>query len=303
MSQIPQGPLALGQQNQGQGRLPIEDMTDVRSPAYRSGCLRHNGVCFEHPSNQLPSAVIIQTGQIFAPRPTPTTGVMATMMYDLDTLSTLGCVESEVVHCFSQGHLFPTTLPSALYHYTDVNIGRHLLPSKPNAPCAIPQPRPNLIYGYPIHSAFTKTQRTTLDNLHPEISSYSQIQPDSKLCFPFFIVEFKAAGGTGGDLWVAANQCAGGSVACLLALEQLNLVVREKRTFREIPNFCYSLAIDNHFGQLYASWKDGDYHIERVAAFSLSEPEHVRRLYYCIHGILEWGVIRQGDIRTALNSI
>ncbi|KAK0725651.1 hypothetical protein B0H67DRAFT_551163 [Lasiosphaeris hirsuta] len=178
---------------------------------------------------------------------------------------------------------------------------RHLLPSHPNTCNTISQPRPDLIYGYPF-KAFTQAQHTILQHFHPEIEFYSQANVD--MWFAFFIVEFKAAAGTRGDLWVAANQCAGGSAACLQALNQPNLIIDEKTCFGLIANFCYSLAMDNNLGQLYVSWKDGDfYRIQRVASFLLSDTEHLERLSRCVDSILEWGEIRRWDIHTAVNNI
>jgi hypothetical protein len=68
---------------------------------------------------------------------------------------------------------------------------------------------------------------------------------------------------------------------------------------------CYSLAIDNNLGQLYASWKDGlTFHIQRVASFLLSDAQHFTRLYACVAAILEWGATtRLQDIRVAADSI
>jgi hypothetical protein len=144
----------------------------------------------------------------------------------------------------------------------------------------------------------------TLHGLHPQIPNYAQACVD--LYFPFFIVEFKSAAGTGGSVWAAANQCAGGSVVCLQAVDQLNKVLGEAEaaSCNHVANFCYSLAIDNNLAQLHVSWKDGtDFHIQRVASFLLSDPEHFIRLHRYVAAILEWGQGRLGDIRLALDYI
>ncbi|KAK0725652.1 hypothetical protein B0H67DRAFT_642042 [Lasiosphaeris hirsuta] len=275
-------------------------MADIRSLGYRSSVLDSNGVYFQLPSNPLPHTVVLQTNQLFTQRPTPTSEMLGNMINELDRLGTRGGNEAAVVTCFSNGRLFPVTLPTALYVYSMAYIGRHLIPDNPNTSDAIPQPRPDLMYGYPIQ-AFTQTQRGILARLHAEISRYSQAYGD--LCFPFLVVEVKAAAGTRGDHWVAANQCAGGSAACLQALNQLNLVVGEAGCLGQIPNFCYSLVIDNNLGQLYVSWEDGGYHIQRVASFLVSDPDHLARLYWCFAAILEWGVRRLGEVRAAVDYI
>ncbi|KAK0725647.1 hypothetical protein B0H67DRAFT_442980, partial [Lasiosphaeris hirsuta] len=258
----------------------------IRSPAYRFGVLEANNVYFEHPSNQLPDDVLFQTTRLFVPSSPPMPEVLANLINELDRLCTYGGNESEVIQCFSAGPLFHDMLPRELCLRIDRKMKRHLIPSNPTAPYAIPQPRPDLMYGYPLQ-AFTQKQQNILKNLHPEIPSYSEACPN--LFFPFFIVEFKVTAGTRGDLWVAGNQCAGGSAACLQAVDQLNAVIREKRCFGEMPSFCYSLVLDNNLGQVYVSWKDEDYHIQKVASFLLSDPEALTRLFHCVENILEWG--------------
>lgn len=61
--------------------------------------------------------------------------------------------------------------------------------------------------------------------------------------FPFFAIEFKAAGGTRGDLWVATNQCAGTSSACLNAVERLNSLLPKYPGIQHVDNLSYSVAM------------------------------------------------------------
>ena len=43
------------------------------------------------------------------------------------------------------------------------------------------------------------------------------------LVYPFFVIEFKADGpGGSGSMWVATNQCLGGSASCVKIAERLN---------------------------------------------------------------------------------
>ncbi|KAK3366720.1 hypothetical protein B0T24DRAFT_367222 [Lasiosphaeria ovina] len=177
------------------------------------------------------------------------------------------------------------------------------MPACPAAPCTLPLVHPDLPYGYSEWMAFTNAQQTTLGHLHPVNWLYAQAAPG--VYFPFFVVELKAAAGTGGTLWDAANQCAGGAAACLQALDQLNTALGAAGGQGRIPNLCYSLAIDNNLGQLYAWWKDGStFHIQRVASYLLSDAQHFARLCACVAAILEWGATaRLRDIRLAVDYI
>ena len=114
-------------------------------------------------------------------------------------------------------------------------------------------------------------------------------------------MELKAAAGTGGNLWDAANQCAGGATACLQAVHQLNTTLSAAGCQGSIPNLCYSLALDNNLGQLYVSWKGSlTFHTQRIASFLLSDTQHFGHLCACVAAILEWGATtRLQDIRAA----
>jgi len=280
------------------------DPNDVRSGGYRVNCLGSNDIYFRLPSNPLPPTVALLTEQILtvAVAPTPP-AILAAMMNNLDDLGTHGCSEMSVRLCLEG--LFATTLPLELRACYQRGIARHLVPAGPDVSYAIPQPQPDLLYGYNIWTAFTQAQRTTLKHIHPRIQSYAQATPE--VTFPFFIVELKAAAGTGGSLWDAANQCAGGAAACLRALDQLNTALGTVGCQGRIPNLCYSLAIDNNLGQLYTSWiaEDGSsVYVQRVASYLLSDAEHFARLYACVAAILKWGTItRLQDIRVAADDI
>ncbi|KAK3364039.1 hypothetical protein B0T25DRAFT_563019 [Lasiosphaeria hispida] len=283
------------------------DMNDVRSGGYRAKCLKPNGIYIQLPSNPLPPTVALLTKQMLtmAVMTPPSPGMLAAMMDKLDDLSTHSCSEQDIRLCL-EGLFTTMTLPRELRACHQRDIARHLLPACPAGFPALPQPFPDLLYGYCIWSAFTQAQDTVLENIHPSIPSYAQATAD--ITFPFFAVELQAAASTGGSLWDAANECAGSAAACLQALDQLNTALSATGCQgRRIPNVCYCLAIDNNLGQLYTSWKDEDgstVHMQRVASYSLSDTEHFARLYACVASILKWGATtRLQDIRMAADYI
>ncbi len=84
--------------------------------------------------------------------------------------------------------------------------------------------------------------------------------------------------GAVGNLWVAANQCAGASAACVQAIHQFNTILGDVGCNGHVPDLCYSLAIDHSLAQLYVSWGAKDegnlvIHIQRVASFPALKSE------------------------------
>ena len=138
--------------------------------------------------------------------------------------------------------------------------------------------------------SFTQPQLLAQTMLHPRNPDYPTATLQG-LRFPFFAIEFKAAGGTKGDLWVATNQCAGASSACVNAVERLNLLLREHESLQLVDNVTYSVTVDNNIAQLYISWKEDNlnYFLQRVGAFLLSSPDHFKDFRKQVRNILDWG--------------
>lgn len=91
--------------------------------------------------------------------------------------------------------------------------------------------------------AFTEPQFLAQTMLHPRNPDYPTATSQG-LSFPFFAIEVKAAGGTQGNLWVATNQCAGASAACLNAVSQLNRALEEcKVSSTSVPAVCICIDI------------------------------------------------------------
>ncbi|KAI1465556.1 uncharacterized protein F4812DRAFT_461248 [Daldinia caldariorum] len=139
-------------------------------------------------------------------------------------------------------------------------MSSHLIPNNPESLFRVFGPRPDLLYEYSGalgDGAFTQPQFFAQTSLHPQNTRFAEATTQC-LRFPFFAIEFKAAGGTCGDLWVATNQCAGAASACLNAVDQLNISLPKHPSMQHIDNLSYSLAVDNNTAQLYISWKEDD---------------------------------------------
>ncbi|KAK3364986.1 hypothetical protein B0T24DRAFT_583659 [Lasiosphaeria ovina] len=279
-------------------------MERVKDPDYHDD-LQLNYVFFRHPQEQPPNTVAAHVARISSkmPRlPKLSPEIVAKAIYELDTLG-LGCNEGDI-RKFCNTYLFPKGAGGRrLLSSENTNIARHLVPNNPVVRSVVSRPRPELLYGYPT-TDFAWDQSITLSNLHPQINNYAKAA--TKLFLPFFTVEFKAAAGTGGSLWVAANQCAGASAACIKAVNQVNTRLGDAGCIRRIHNVCYSLAIDNNLAQLFKKDKEGNlsFYIQRVDCFLLLNPEQFSRLHQWAMAILHWG---QGErlrqIRFALDYI
>lgn len=187
-------------------------------------------------------------------------------------------------------------------------MSSHLIPNNPESQFRVSGPKPDLLYGYSGSlgdGAFTQTQFLAQGVLHPRNARFAEATTQG-LRFPFFAIEFKAAGGTRGDLWVATNQCAGASSACLNAVYQLNTLLSEHPDVKRVDNLSYSIAVDNNTAQLYISWKEDDlnYYLQRIDAFLLSSPEHFKNFRKHVRNILDWGKgTRLEQIKGALDVI
>lgn len=282
-------------------------MDGVHNPNYRHTSLASNGIHIRHPKDPLPDLVVAHYQQMTQSR---STGLLAAdqVAEGIRILDYLGhgCAETQIADCLCT-YIFPKPEAVAscgpvtgLARTVGMGVGRHLI-----VPQSLPLPKPDTLYGYPMAlSPFTDAQHLILRDLHPDIEHYPL---SGSILFPFLVVEFKAATGTGGDLWVGTNQCAGASYACLRAVEQLNVVLAQHGCTGHMINLCHSVVVDNNLAQLYVSWlndSDGKTYMQRVESFLLSLPEHFVALRSRILNILDWG--RKGrlnGIRSALNFI
>ena len=67
------------------------------------------------------------------------------------------------------------------------------------------------------------------------------------LVYPFLAVEFKADGPSGsGSMWVATNQCLGGSASCVNIAEGLNRQLRQCKSDKVQPigSTAFSIAMN-----------------------------------------------------------
>ena len=274
-----------------------DSMTGVRDRAYRTHCLVQNYIFIQNPLTRLPNA--IQThrtnfSHTMSRMPKLPCKTVESALQELEELG-LGCNEDSVVD-FWRTNIFPRNrdLTAPLVVMAGIHMDRHLLPDHPEAPAPVQQPRPDLLYGYLV-TAFTNKQYSTLASLF--------LEPLSEPLLPFLVVEYKTGASPGSNLWVAANQCAGGSVASLQAADHVNAALVQAGG-RKFLNICYSFAIDNHLAFLYLTrMNKGRFKMQRVDVFLLLRKEDFVRFHQCVATIFQWAEERLNDMLCALDTI
>jgi hypothetical protein len=281
-------------------RYSASSTTGVRNPLYRQTSLQFNDIFVRHPGSLLPGRVSDHVHAVQAERDSPglSSDQLDQHIHRLDNLAA-GCTESQV-GAFLNDTIFPNPGSDLVYgpatglvSSAGAPMCQHLVPTNPTRLYRVTQPRPDLLYGYSgesITGPFTQPQLMAQTMLHPRHQDYP-IATLQGLRFPFFAIEFKAAGGTRGDLWVAANQCAGASSACVNAVERLNLLLQEHESVELVDNVTYSVAVDNNTAQLYISWKEDElnYFLQRVDTFLLSRQDDFKDFRKQVRNILDWG--------------
>lgn len=274
-----------------------------RHRQYRDENLSLNGVYIWPSTTPLPAAVSALVDGIRAAKDSPQQD-FAHVVAGLDDLAQ-GCNEDHVVR-FLDDAIFSQFRHDAvgLAYTTNALMLQHLVPSvTPIARLKVSQPKPDGLYGYSrgIGSALTNPQRRVLATPQRGVLPFSPITLDG-VVFPFLCVDVKASGGTKGDLWVAANQCAGASSVCVNAVEQLNTLSK-----LAVPSICYSIAVDNNSAHLYVAWRGDDaesFNMKQIDAFLLWSEDHFVALRRRVKAIFDWGMgTRFTQIGQALDAV
>jgi hypothetical protein len=206
-----------------------------------------------------------------------------TRLYDLE----MGTAEPAVENYF-KANIFPDPERSDSLKRIDKNpLVKHAVPNT-GSKLKVSTPCPDMVYGYNRLGAFPQ-QQAQLRSMGTEMVANTQ-----GLMYPFFVIEFKADGpGGSGSLWVATNQCLGGSTSCVNIAETLNRRLRQckSKKIQPINSAAFSIAMNGTEARLYISWKsDGlDYYMRKVKSFLLQEPEQYIEFRKYVLNIIDWG--------------
>jgi hypothetical protein len=172
-------------------------------------------------------------------------------LYDLS----IAAAEPDVEQCF-YAHMFPNPgLSEELKRADRQPMTKHVVPNAAGSTLKVSTPVPDSLYGYNRSVAFQQQQQ--LISMGTDMVANNQ-----GLIYPFFVIEFKGAGPSGaGSLWVATNQCLGGSASCVNIAERLNGQLRRCRSddvVRPITTAAFSIAMSGTEARLYVSWKHSE---------------------------------------------
>lgn len=199
------------------------EMSPVENAFYRSRDLKSNHIHLRPLREVHPEHITTLIRRIREDRP-------STLSFDqirqdpfLNALW-MGNEEKKTQRYFGQ-NIFPMPGESdSLQCDLGVQIAKAALPHT-RSPYGVSQTKPDMLYGYKEGEVFTKGRQAELISMNNEIRANNE-----GLMYPFFCIEAKGDGPSGrGRLWVATNQCLGGSASCVKIVEHLNQRLKDCR--------------------------------------------------------------------------
>ncbi|KAL2753757.1 hypothetical protein ACRALDRAFT_1077331 [Sodiomyces alcalophilus JCM 7366] len=283
----------------GSGRSSAKTL--VEDPFYRSRNLALNGIRLDNSSNAFPSDIADLVREVGKDRDSPGP-TLDQVRHDasLHALEMEG--EEPNVEDYFRSTIFPNPgVTESLRRSDKQPIFKHAVPSAVSI-VQVSRPIPDVTYGY--RDAAFPGQLPQIVSMGDALSANSQ----GLLC-PFFVIEFKGDGPGGtGSLWVATNQCLGGSATCINIAERLNRQLRECKSdeVRPINSAVFSIAMNGSEARLFISWKhdDLDIYMRKIRGFLLQDPEHYIQFRKYVRNIIDWGKDRRlSEIRASLDTL
>ena len=275
----------------------------VEDTAYLGKNLRKNNIfmknTFESRPEHVAEAVSYVRRDRDSPGPSPDDVMRDGMLEGL----TLNVDESEVEDYFSRT-VFPfNTAADTIEVARRVPMPKDTVPNfVGNGGDRISNPVPDMIYGYNRQNAFSSAQMNYLDDMDLRVRATNGNQ---NTVYPFFAVEFM---GSDGGLWVATNQCLGGTAACIQIAETLNeqLARCGSEAVQRVNSTAFFIAMNGSEARLYVSWKHDElcYYSSRIGSFVLQDPENFLQFRKHVRNIVEWGRDRRlKEIQAAIDTI
>lgn len=270
----------------------------VEKFAYRYSNLARNNIAIRLPHEAMPQDIVYLVSEITRPRSDSGKGGGDRGVLSPEIANKLARFESEnvgesAIETYMNSVFFGNMTAEYLYQLYRQVMGRHTVPHvSGRADIRVSTPVPDLLCGYTRIEAFAN-QAIQLDDLGLEPSAYQ-----ADMIYPFLVVEYK---GTSGNMWVATNQCAGGSVACTNMIDGLNA----RLAGRAVSNASFSIAMNGTEARLYVTWKEKDhFYMQKIRGFLLQDVEHFELLHRYIDNIMDWGLgIRLQSIQSALETL
>jgi hypothetical protein len=281
----------------GSGRKSL-----VEDPYYRDMNLATNNIYLRDIDEEFPEYITSLLDHVRKDRDSP--GPSSDQLrHDADLRWLEMGTGEPAVEDYFKANIFPNPKPSdSLYRINRNPMAKHVVPDV-GSKLKVSNPVPDMLYGYNRLGAFPH-QQTKLISMGTEIVANSQ-----GLIFPFFVIEFKADGpGGSGSMWVATNQCLGGSASCVNIAERLNRQLRQckNKEVRPIDSAAFSIAMNGTEARLYVSWKHDElkYYTRKVDSFLLQKPKDYVEFRRYVRNIIDWGKDKRlNEIRDSLNSL
>ncbi|KAH7176274.1 hypothetical protein EDB81DRAFT_634382 [Dactylonectria macrodidyma] len=275
----------------------------VENPNYRSRNLAANNISMRSPYEEFPEQIASIINDIHKGRDSPGPSLEDVRLdSDLAALQWKGAAEPQVEEYFHT-NIFPSfRTTESLQRSNRQPMAKDIVPSTGSS-LKISTPVPGMLYGYNQQEAFP-LQEAQLISMGGEMVANSL-----GLIYPFFSIEFKADGPSGaGHLWVATNQCLGGSASCVNIAENLNRHLKqcESELVHPINSAAFSIAMSGTEARLFISWKQNelDYYMANVDGFLLQDPKHYLKFRKYVRNIIDWGRGRRLEgIRKSLDSL
>ncbi|EXJ78912.1 hypothetical protein A1O3_08412 [Capronia epimyces CBS 606.96] len=273
----------------------------VQNPLYRIAYLADNKI-FLRDREEYPKHIGSLVGEMGkdrdSPGPSPDDVWQDLSLRKLE----LGAAESTVERYFCT-NLLPNPGPteSLMCSYRQP-MHRHAVPNT-GSNFKISTPVPDMAYGYNRETAFTGAHQTLL------LTESSVAANVHDLLYPFLVIEFKGDSPSGsGSLWVATNQCMGGSVSCVNVAERFNHRLGHYQSDEVQPSntAAFSIAMSGTEARIFVSWKhdEGKYYVQKVDSFLLQSPEGYLKFRKFVLNIIDWGRGRRlNEIRKSLDTL
>ncbi|KAJ9133153.1 hypothetical protein NKR23_g10945 [Pleurostoma richardsiae] len=276
------------------GRSLVED------PLYRDMNLAANNIYMRPLREQFPSEVADLVNYVRRDRDSP--GPSQEEVWQDAELNELwiGAGEPKVEDYFKD-KIFPKSRPGDVLDHSDRQpMARHTVPNA-GSKLRVSNPVPDMLYGYNRQAAFPQ-QQAQLISMGTEMVANNQY---NGLLYPFFIIEFK---GDSGSMWVATNQCLGGSASCVNVAERLNHQLEQCKSdeIRPISSAAFSIAMSGSEARLYISWKHNelDYYMANIDSFLLQKPKDYIEFRKYVRNIIDWGRDKRlNEIRSSLDTL
>jgi len=294
------GPLDAASSTGDSGRSSARSL--VEDPLYRDMNLASNNIYMRPLREKFPEHIASLVDHLRRDRDSP--GPSPDQVRQDARLNELwmGTGEPDVEKYF-QTNVFPNPEPSESLKRTDrFPMAKRAVPDG-RSNLKVSTPVPDMLFGYNRNGAFPQ-QQTQLISMGTEMVANNQ-----GLVYPFFVIEFKADGPSGsGSLWVATNQCLGGSTSCVNIAERLNHQLRQCKSEKVLPidSAAFSVAMSGTEARLYISWKHDElkYYMANVESFLLQDPEHYLKFRKYVRNIIDWGKDKRlKEIRDSLYNL